>query len=598
MTRRRAPCLLLAAALAVGAAAAWGQRSALEPLAPPDLTGADPAVAAQLFEAHEAVAELAADPGVADADLADAYGQVGLLLMVYDLPASARVAFANAAALAPAERSWLYYLGVTQHQASRLEEAAASFERALALAPDDLPTLLRLGRVEMELGRLESAALRFARALEIDPGNAAALDGEGRLAILERDWARAADRLRAVVERQPEAATAHYQLGLALRELGELERARVHLARGGRQEVRFSDPLMEGLGSLARGSAIQVVRATRARARGDLEGAIAAFRAALAGEPGLESARLALASTLRQAGREEEALAELEEAVRRNPESAAALYNLGTLVGRRGEGPRAVELLRAATRRAPGFADAWVNLGGQLGALGRFDEAEAALATAVELDPADHPARLLHAESLARLGRWETALEEVEEVLRRQPESEAARAARLDLHLRSAVAAGREGRFDLAAERYRRALEQDPDLREAGYGRAVALLLARDYPAALEHLEASVSRWPGDAAMETALARLLAAAPDPALRDGERALALARRVVERQLTVEHAETVAMALAELERFDEAAAVLERAAVQAERLGDAGTAERLRSDRELYRAGSKVREPWLR
>src|SRR4029453_11187512 len=53
-----------------------------------------------------------------------------------------------------------------------------------------------------------------------------------------------------------------------------------------------------------------------------------------------------------------------------------------------------------------------------------------------------------------------------------------------------------------------------------------------------------------------ALARVLAAAPDDRVRDGARALAIATDLLKTQKTPGLAETMAMALAEVGRFDEA------------------------------------------
>jgi hypothetical protein len=60
-----------------------------------------------------------------------------------------------------------------------------------------------------------------------------------------------------------------------------------------------------------------------------------------------------------------------------------------------------------------------------------------------------------------------------------------------------------------------------------------------------------------------ALARLLAACPDTELRDADRALDLALRVFKASPVVSHAETVAQALAQSGRCDEAGRWLERA-----------------------------------
>ena len=102
----------------------------------------------------------------------------------------------------------------------------------------------------------------------------------------------------------------------------------------------------------------------------------------------------------------------------------------------------------------------------------------------------------------------------------------------------------------------------------------------------------------GDLAFKHALARLLATCPDHSVRDGERATRLAEQVMNRQLTLQHAETMAMALAEVGRFDEALALQNRVLDQARRGGhDSGSehSERL-SRARAYQEHRPIRAPW--
>lgn len=71
-----------------------------------------------------------------------------------------------------------------------------------------------------------------------------------------------------------------------------------------------------------------------------------------------------------------------------------------------------------------------------------------------------------------------------------------------------------------------------------------------------------------------ALARLLAGAPDPDVRDGERALRVMEQLPPDQRQVDGGETMAMVLAELGRFEEAAASQRQALAAAARTGQAG------------------------
>jgi hypothetical protein len=70
-------------------------------------------------------------------------------------------------------------------------------------------------------------------------------------------------------------------------------------------------------------------------------------------------------------------------------------------------------------------------------------------------------------------------------------------------------------------------------------------------------LESGLERLPGNPVLTSSLAEVLAGSPDPAVRDGKRALELATAAYRANRGPEHGEAVGMALAELGRFDEAA-----------------------------------------
>ena len=97
-------------------------------------------------------------------------------------------------------------------------------------------------------------------------------------------------------------------------------------------------------------------------------------------------------------------------------------------------------------------------------------------------------------------------------------------------------------------------------------------------------------------AWRTPLARLLAAAPDGRVRDGERALALVDRLAARGRTLELGETVAMALAEVGAFDRAAAVQRDLVTGARRAGLMDAIRRLEDNLRRYERGEACRRPW--
>ena len=74
------------------------------------------------------------------------------------------------------------------------------------------------------------------------------------------------------------------------------------------------------------------------------------------------------------------------------------------------------------------------------------------------------------------------------------------------------------------------------------------------------------------------------------LRDGRRALEIAIAVNDAEPTPAHGETIALALAELGRCDEALEWMKRAVAEAERAKDDAGAARLRGEMPKYEAAS--------
>lgn len=565
------------------------QEMSLEPIPWPELAGMETAIQEQLRAVRADLEAMIAEPAVDRGELANAYGMAGQVYLVYSLVDSSRACLANAVTLAPEDFRWNFYLGRTLQEDGEPQEAGVYLAKAHALRPTDLPTLIRLARSELALERLQEAEEYFLRALELDPGNAAALFGLGQAAYKRQDYGEAVQRFEAALMSQPRATAIHYPLALAYRDMGEAQQGRRHLALRGPREVQFEEPLMEELRSFVRGGSLLVYSATHARAAGDLEAAAQGFRQALGIDPGNNSARLNLASTLIQKGDLTGAQRVLEEALEYDATNSSAHYNLGLILEQNGQRQEALQHLQQAAELAPDFVDAHLNYGLSLQEAGRLEEAEKQYAMAAELDPTDAEIRFRHASVLVQLQQLPQAIAELELALDVQPEA-------VDGHLLMARARGASGDFAGSAASFARVLALDPGNQEALFARSLALLLAQRYPEALRHLEESLDSHPSNLDLKHILARLLVTCPDETIRDGERGLRLAQEVIAQQLTFDHGETVAMALAEMGRFEEAQALQQQIIEQASRMGDPQLSARLRRNLEAYRARQPVRAPW--
>ena len=235
---------------------------------------------------------------------------------------------------------------------------------------------------------------------------------------------------------------------------------------------------------------------------------------------------------------------------------ASVVIALGTTTRARNADYRSeVEIWRDTVAKRPGNIRARVAYGKSLYLAGRSSEAAAVLRTAIAIDERDPMAHVNLGAALASMQQFDEAIPQFERALALDSRADGAAA-----NLGEAYAA--MGRFDRAVAAFETAVNQTPDN---------PFLLNR-------------------------LGWILATSPEAALRDGTRAVALAERAT--QLTGRQdpisLDTLAAALAETTRFDEAVRVGE----EARRLALASRQELLPElDQRLarYRARQPFREP---
>ena len=310
--------------------------------------------------------EAAQASAVTAAGLAAAWGHYGDVLFVHDFLAQARIAYAAARSLQPAEASWPYLQALVELSANDPGAAADFLDQALALAPDDVPALLRRGRIRLEANDPESARRDFERALALSPSAPAALGGLGRLALAADRHEEARDYFERALALDPAASQMHHSLGMAYRGLGDVDQARHHLGlRGNRPEV-IHDPLFSAIRAKSRSPQFYV-------------------------ETGLE---------LAAAGHLEESARAMAQALALDPEHRPALFNAGDILARLGNLPAARARFERLLELEPENGDAWFYLG-QLDELqGRADDAAGHYRRALAFDADFVEARLALADLL------------------------------------------------------------------------------------------------------------------------------------------------------------------------------------------------------
>lgn len=516
----------------------------LQPLPTPALKGVDAETVAAIDATKKRVEQLEQQQA-ADAQRAEAWGELGMFYQAHRQLDAALPCYANAASLDPENFRWPYYQGLIHEIRGDTAKAAGAFELALQLKPDYAPTRLRLARLKLTLGDTSAAERLFRELLDNQDFRAAALAGLGRVALQARHYRDAVEQLRQAMELDPRATGLHYPLGQALRALGDPQAAREHFAQYGEADPTFPDPLRADLDGYVSGEGAHLRRAMQAVRERDFRTAAAEFGTVLEKQPDNVNLRVSYARALYLAegngahsapyaagvapgaggapsDRQRTAEQELLEALQRAPAHPLANYFLGVLQLSQGRPAEARRHFETTLAHDPEHAGAHHHLADTLFLAGDYRAAERHYGRAVELVPADFSARYMQI-----------------------------------------VAAWRAG---------------------------------EDWAALRDRIEAARRQFPEQPLFRYLAARLLAAAPDEAVRNGQAAVQLAEGLQGRIPPPEYAATLAMAHAARGDFEQAQQLQQQAIDAAANWGRFDIAARMEVELENYRNGRIASRPF--
>jgi tetratricopeptide (TPR) repeat protein len=236
------------------------------------------------------------------------------------------------------------------------------------------------------------------------------------------------------------------------------------------------------------------------------------------------------------------------------PERRALKQKLATALAVAGDVSSAVAIYQELLAQDPNFAEAHYSLGALLLGSGKAEPAIERFAAAAQADPTYLAARLQLAHTLRRVRA-----------------------------------------FDRALAAYQGALAVEPRLAEARLGYAVTLADAGRYGPARAWLDEGRRSDPDRLELVEVLVRILAAAPDAAVRDGATAVGLGEHVVQRARSWRTLEALAMALAEAGRWDDAIS-RQREAMASARGASPDANAALAANLRRYERREPCRQPW--
>ncbi len=305
------------------------------------------------------------------------------------------------------------------------------------------------------------------------------------LHLLAADPALAAEQAREVLAAAPGHPGAELVLGMADTAQGDFHAAQQRLDRLARAQPRSAMTWLE----LARASA----------GAGRRVDALACAERAVALQPALPGAWLALADLRFAAGDEDGANAAYLQHVRHSARDPVLMAAADALV--RGDLPEAETRLRARLARQPGDVAALRMLAELAARLGRNDEAALLLEHALERAPGFDAARQNYAVVLNRGNRHAEALAEIDRLLERDPGNQPLRNMR-------AVVLGKLGDFDGAIATYEAVLARAPGQWQVWLGYGHALKTANRTADAVAAYRRAIALNPGFGAAWWSLANL------------------------------------------------------------------------------------------
>jgi tetratricopeptide (TPR) repeat protein len=468
---------------------------------------------------------------------------------------------------------------LTWQQSHMYRDMETLWRTTLAKNPKATMAQINLGNLLYQQGRPNEAVVLFEEALELQPGSVDAHSNLGAALLNLGRVDEAIAHLRRAVEIQPTAANAHNNLGNALIQKGQVNEALIEFQR--------AVELGPGVAGAHYNLGTALLQADRAR------DSIAPLQAELTLQPNSGEVCASLGEALLQVGQVEAGIELLQKAIELKPDLASAHHYLGNALLQKGLVDEADGQFRLALQLQPTLAPALIGRGNVLLRKGLLDGAEAQFQQALNIRPDLAEAHFNLAGIHLQKGSAEAAVTEFKKALAIQPNFAPA-------HNNLGTVLLSLGRVDEALSHLNQALKLRPDFPEAHNNLANANFRMGRPKEAVAEYEAALALQTANPQLLNNLAWALATCPEDSVRNGARAVELARQANE--LTGDKNPqvlgTLAAAWAETGNFPKAIETAGRALELATAQTNNVQIEALRARLELYHNKKPFRDQELR
>ncbi len=239
----------LAAALAalalLVAAPAFAEDALVKPVPVPDLSKLPADQAKQLRDARIEFEKM--KPTLVGDKLAGAYALLGSFYAQGGFYAEAAIAIDDAAALAPKDARWTYAQGIVARMQKQNATAQQYFEKAFAIDQQYLPMRMALVNIKMEQGDLDGAKKLLTDYTAGNPPDAVSYAMLGEIDLKQKRYAEAVEATNKALANDPKATKLYAQLADAYTGAGNAKAAADARAKVGDGVPSLGDPIMLGL---------------------------------------------------------------------------------------------------------------------------------------------------------------------------------------------------------------------------------------------------------------------------------------------------------------------------------------------------------------
>jgi len=268
----------------------------------------------------------------------------------------------------------------------------------------------------------------------------------------------------------------------------------------------------------------------------------------------------------------EDAIKAHKKAIRIDPHDADIHESLGDAYFNLGEYEQAIEAYKNAIRIDPDYTDASENIGNAYYNLEKYEQAIEAYKEAIRIDPNDEDIHESLGDAYFNLGEYEQAIEAYAE----------------------------KCQYDRAISDFTKAIEINPRFAEAYFNRGNTFIAKGQSDQAISDLTVAVKRYQEDKSDSNMnqLAWLYATCPLVELRNGQKAVELAKKACELSKWKNHlyVDTLAAAYAEIRDFESAVNWQENAIVLLIEENRSKYEGEYKNRLKLYQSGKPYYDPW--